>query len=81
MTENFVHVSLGDLQADPEPFLAKICSAYNLCRSGYLIPVTTVRGKGKVLYKPIVYPDLSQEDEEYMLRELDLEAEAMVGYC
>ncbi|CAN0300456.1 unnamed protein product, partial [Ectocarpus sp. 6 AP-2014] len=80
-TENFVHVSLGDLQLDSEPFLAKICSAYNLRRSGNLIPVTTVRGKGKVLYKPTVYPELSQDDEEYVLQELDLEAEAMVGYC
>ncbi|CAM9707329.1 unnamed protein product [Ectocarpus sp. 6 AP-2014] len=79
--DNFIHVDLGDLQSNPEPFLAKISSKYNLRRSGNLIPVTTVRGKGKVLYKPTVYPELSLDDEEYVLRELDLDAEGLVGYC
>ena len=79
--ENFVHVKLGDLQTDPAPFLASICEQYHLRKSRTLHLVTTVRGRGKVLYKPTIYPELSQDDREYVLQELNLEAEAMLGYC
>lgn len=81
IVENFVHVRLADLQADPEGLIDSLCSKYRLRRYKDFSPVTTVRGKGKVLYKPTIYPDLSEEDTAYLLRELDLDAEAVLGYC
>ena len=81
MVENFVHVRLDDLQADPEGFIASICHKYSLRKNKEFSAVTTVRGKGKVVYKPTIYPSLSEDDTEYLLGELDLEAEAVLGYC
>lgn len=81
IAENFVHIRLGNLQADPEGFIDSICNKYRLRRYNDFSSVTTVRGKGKVLYKPTIYPDLSKEDTAYLLQELDLDAEAVLGYC
>lgn len=81
VVENFVHVRLGDLQRDPEGFIDSICDKYHLRKYKEFSPVSTVRGKGKVLYKPTMYPSLSEEDTEYLLQELDLQAEAVLGYC
>ena len=81
MVENFVHVRLGDLQANPEGFIDSICDKYHLRKNKHFSPVTSVRGKGKVLFKPTIYPSLSEEDTKYLLQELDLQAEAQLGYC
>lgn len=81
MVENFIHVRLHDLQSDPETFVDSICRNYSLRRSEIFTPVKTVRGKGKVVYKPTIYPELTPVDTEYVLRQLDLELEAVLGYC
>jgi len=81
IVENFVHVRLHDLQSDPETFLTAICTNYNLRRTSKFAPVRTVRGKGKVVYTPSSYPELSDSDKEYILGELDLDIEARLGYC
>lgn len=81
IVENFVHVRLSDLQNDPEKVIDIICGKYRLRRHRNFSPVTTVRGKGRVLYKPTIYPDLSQEDKNFLLQELDLDAEAELGHC
>ena len=81
MVDNFVHVRLHELQADPETFIHSICQNYNIRKCSTFSPVQTVRGKGKVVYIPTVYPELTDEDRQYVIKELDLETEAMLGYC
>ena len=81
MVDNFVHVRLHELQADPETFIHNICQNYNIRKCSTFSPVQTVRGKGKVVYIPTVYPELTDEDRQYVIQELDLETEAMLGYC
>lgn len=79
--EHFMHVRLHELQADPRAILDSICRKYNLRRSDHFSPVETVRGKGKVVYTQSHYPELSEADTEYVLRETDLDVEQVLGYC
>lgn len=81
IVDHFMHVDLSDIQAEPELFIAALCQLHNLRRCREFIPVDTVRGKGRVLYKPTLYPELSPSDARYILQELDLGAEEMLGYC
>ncbi len=79
--EHFVVVNLEDLQKDPEVFTRSICEAYSLRHSSKFNPIKTVRGKGKVEYKPSLYPCLSSGDESYIISQLDLDVESELGYC
>lgn len=81
VVENFVHVRLEDLQAHPKRFVDGICKNYGLRQSDHFEQVTTVRGKGKVKYVPSVYPELEECDTDYVVRQLDLGVESVLGYC
>lgn len=81
VVENFVHVALEDVQRDPELFLSTLCRMHNLRRRVEFSAVETVRGKGRVVYVPSLYPELSERDQDFIVQQLDLAAEAMIAYC
>ena len=77
---NFVHIRYEDVRDDPEDFLVNICQIYGICRHREFNPVKSVRGKGRVEYVRKNYPEISQEDINFILEELDEDSESLIGY-
>lgn len=80
IVENFVHVRYEDVRDEPQLFLKTICATYNIFRHKKFFPIEMVRGKGRVKYVRKSYPGVSPEDVKYIMSQIDLETEKLVGY-
>lgn len=78
--DHFVHVRYEEVRDDPETFIETICEKYGLTLKNVFVNVETVRGKGKVVYKRSIYPELLPEDVELILSNVDFDLEVVLGY-
>lgn len=80
IVDNFVHVRYEDVRDNPRKFLQRLEQDYGITLSPVFKTVDTVRGKGRVLYVRKVYPDMSEEDLDFIIERVDLELEKSLGY-
>lgn len=81
LVRNFLHVRYEDVRDYPEKFLDKLVSEYGVKRkSKTFVPVNTVRGKGTVPYVQKAYPDMSEEDTDFIMSRIDVDLEKKLGY-
>ena len=78
---NVLRVNYEEVVADPQAFLADLCETYGLKRQDAFDPITHDRGTpGRGLFQPKPVPELSAADMDFVRSELDLPAEAALGY-
>lgn len=78
--EHFEHVRYESVRDDPQEWLRKICEKYYIRLKPKFVPITSVRGKGRVQYSVKEYPEICKEDQEYILNEICIETEEYIGY-
>ena len=78
--ENYVHVRYEDVRDEPEKFIQGICDKYFIFKKKTFLPVDTVRGKGRVPYTRTIYPEMSTEDVDYVILNVDADLESLLGY-
>ena len=78
--ENYVHARYEDVRDDPEKFVHGICDRYARSRDKTFVPVDTVRGKGRVPYTRTIYPQMSAEDVDFVISNVDADLESLLGY-
>ena len=78
--ENYVHARYEDVRDDPEKFIQGICDKYLICKNKAFLNVDTARGKGRVPYTRTIYPEMSAEDVDYVLLNVDADLESLLGY-
>lgn len=81
IVQNFVHVRYEDVRDDPEGFVSDLASGFGLQTKDKFVPITSMRGKGKVPYFRKVYPPPSESDVEFIMENVDMCTEASVGYA
>jgi len=81
VVENFVHVRYEDARDDPEGFMRKICMDFELMCTPVFVPVTTPRGQGgSKAYIRYEYENISEDDVEYIISNIDKDTEKSIGY-
>jgi len=78
--EHFLHVQYENVRDSPHEWLTQLSEKYNFVMNRKFTPVTSVRGKGRIQYHRKEYPDISQEDTEYILQQISWEDEKYIGY-
>ncbi|WP_299506915.1 sulfotransferase domain-containing protein [uncultured Roseobacter sp.] len=79
---NFCLVKFEDLISDPRPFLQSIrcATAQRPVANFKLLPTDPLNPKGKPAERAMKRDDISEEDYNYLLQELDAETENALGY-
>jgi len=80
IVENFIHVRYEDVRDEPENFIQTISDKFSIILKPKFLDVKSMRGKGKVPYVPKNYPPISENDQEFILDNLDMCTEETIGY-
>lgn len=80
LVDHFVHVRYEDVRDEPSVFLEGVSSLFSIPKTTVFQSVDTVRGKGKVPYARKTYPGMTDEDNLYVLDNVDEDLESILGY-
>ena len=78
--KNYVHVRYEDVRDNPQAFIKMIKTKFGIKTSCVFNPVDTVRGKGRVPYVRKTYPEMSTEDTAFVVDNVDVDLESLLGY-
>lgn len=80
LVDNFVHARYEDVRDDPEKFLQNICDRFSISKNQSFTNILTVRGKGRVPYTRTNYPEMSEENVNFVVLNVDFDIETLLGY-
>lgn len=78
--QNYLHVRYEDVRDNPEKFLRGMSETFGVARTKVFHPVHTVRGKGRIPYARKTYADMSPEDTDFVVANVDDDLESLLGY-
>lgn len=80
IVENYVHLRYEEVRDSPEEFLSGITTLFGIPKNKTFKPISTVRGKGKYLYERKMYPEMKENDVDFVIQNLNMELEDKLGY-